>query len=96
MQLGASSTGNLQTFSYNPILAQNSVVDYIIKKELPFSTSECPDFTEMIHESFAPQYQSFSRNIIRNKIFKKFEDINSELFNIYKKLNGRVCLTSDL
>ena len=32
MQLEASSTGNLQIFSYDPIRAQNSVVDYIIKK----------------------------------------------------------------
>ena len=71
MQLRASSTSNLQTFSYDPIRTQNSVVDYIIKKEQPFSTSECPDFTEMIHESFAPQYQSFSRNTTRKKNFKE-------------------------
>ena len=96
MPLGVSSTGNLQTFSYDPIRAQNSVVDYIIKKEQSFSTSECPDFTEMIHESFAPQYQSFSRNTTRNRILKKYEDVKSKLFNIFKNFNGRVCLTYDL
>ena len=50
----------------------------------------------MIHKSFAPQYQSSARNTIRNRILKKFEDIKSELFDILKKLNGRICLTSDL
>ena len=50
----------------------------------------------MVHEDFAPQYQSFSRNTTRNRILKKFEDVKSELFDIFGKLNGRVCLTSNL
>ena len=50
----------------------------------------------MIHGGFSSQYQGFSRNTIRNRILKKFEDIKSELFNIFKDFNKRVCLTSDM
>jgi hypothetical protein len=64
-QLNFVADGTVSTWVYNPQLAREEIIKYIVSKDLPIMMGESPNFKNLIQCAFCPQYQPVSRTTIK-------------------------------
>ncbi|KAL6963507.1 hypothetical protein U1Q18_052805 [Sarracenia purpurea var. burkii] len=96
MQLGIDALGNVANWKYNPITAQAGIIDWVVDEELPLRITETDSFQNMVRTHLNPQFEKFSRNTSRNRILERFENIRTDLMNVFENVRGKICLTSDM
>jgi hypothetical protein len=59
---------SLSTWVYNPQVAREEIIKYIVSEDLPIMMGESPNFKNLIQRAFCPQYQPISRTTIKSDL----------------------------
>jgi len=82
-------------FKYNKDQNKKSLAKYIIRSEMPFTTSECEYLEEYIKEALNPQYTKTSRREIMRVIKRSHQEMRDFLIATFISSNVKFSLTCD-
>ena len=71
-QLNFAADGTVSTWVYNPQVAREEIIKYIVSEDLPIMMGESPNFKNLIQRAFCPQYQSVSRTTTKHDLVSLF------------------------
>jgi hypothetical protein len=67
-QLNFIADDTVSTWVYNPQVAREEIIKYIVSEDLPIMMGESPNFKNLIQRAFCPQYQPISRTTIKSDL----------------------------
>jgi hypothetical protein len=71
-QLNFAADGTVSTWVYNPQVAREEIIKYIVSEDLPIMMGESPNFKNLIQRAFCPQYQPISRTTIKSNLMLQY------------------------
>jgi hypothetical protein len=95
-QLNSVADGTVSTWVYNPQLAREEIIKYIVSEDLPIMMGESPNFKNLIQRAFFPQYQPVSRTTIKSDLMSQYHKQLAVLKENFKKVQFSFALTSDI
>ena len=95
-QLNFAADGTVSTWVYNPQLAREEIIKYIVSEDLPIMMGESPNFKNLIQRAFCPQYQPVSRTTIKSDLMSQYHKQLAVLKENFKKVQFSFALTSDI
>jgi hypothetical protein len=95
-QLNFAADGTVSTWVYNPQVAHEEIIKYIVSEDLPIMMGESPNFKNMIQRAFCPQYQPISRTTIKSDLMSQYRKHLVVLKESFKKVQFSFALTSDI
>ena len=76
-----NSDGSVGTFSYDPMVARESLARLIASTDLPISFGENTFYEEHIQRSFCPQFKAVTRKTIRSDIISYYSKKRTALIS---------------
>jgi hypothetical protein len=95
-QLNFAADGTVSTWVYNPQLAHEEIIKYIVFEDLPIMMGESPNFKNLIQRAFCPQYQHASRTTIKSNLMSQYRKQLAALKESLKKVQFSFSLTLDI
>jgi hypothetical protein len=95
-QLNFAADGTVSTWVYNPQVAREEIIKYIVSEDLPIMMGESPNFKNLIQCAFCPQYQPISRTTIKSDLMSQYRKHLAALKENFKKVHFSFALTSDI
>jgi hypothetical protein len=72
-QLNFVTDGTVSTWVYNPQVAREEVINYIVSEDLPIMIGESQNFKDLIQCAFYLQYQSVSRTTTKYDLMSLYQ-----------------------
>jgi len=95
-QLNFAADGTVSTWVYNPQVARESIVEYIVSEDLPIMMGESQNFKNLIQRAFCPQYEPVSRTTTRSDLMSLYKKKLVVVKESFKNVKFSFALTSDV
>jgi len=89
-------SANTSTWVYNPQVAREEIIKYIVSEDLPIMMGESKNFTNLIQRAFCPQYQPVTRKTTKTDLMSLYKNKLAALKETFKKVQYSFALTSDI
>ncbi|EEC66849.1 hypothetical protein OsI_33326 [Oryza sativa Indica Group] len=88
-QLSFGPDGSVSTWTYDPKIASEDIVKFIVAEDLPIRIGDSKHFERMIQKAFCPQYKKVSRKTTKNDITTIYRSKLSMI--VLEKLLNKIC-----
>nr|ABB47401.1 hypothetical protein LOC_Os10g23270 [Oryza sativa Japonica Group] len=88
-QLSFGPDGSVSTWTYDPKIASEDIVKFIVAEDLPIRMGDSKHFERMIQKAFCPQYKKVSRKTTKNDITTIYRSKLSMI--VLEKLLNKIC-----
>ncbi|KAJ1278634.1 hypothetical protein BS78_04G093800 [Paspalum vaginatum] len=95
-QLNFAANGTVSTWVYNPQVAREAIIEYIVFEDLPIMMGESHNFKNLIQRAFCPQYQPVSRITTKSDLMSLYKKKRADLKETFNKVSFSFALTSDV
>jgi hypothetical protein len=94
--LNFSADGTISTWVYNPQVARDEIVKFIVCEDLPIMLGESQNFKNLIQRALCPQYQPVTRKTTKSDLIAIYKNKLAALKESFKKVQFSFALTSDI
>ena len=92
----SSSSGSLGNYTYDQKEARRSIVQWLVRKNLPFLIIDDTHFENMIQSSLQPAFKKFSRHTAKRDCMKIFNEEKEALKTLLENNKSKFYFTSDI